>query len=159
MLYQNPWFLLLAACRRLDNTAKACGLPSNHPPAACKVFVSVIFRDEIHATPKPINSLGSVRKAAAGFAQAQKWLLSAATLFTSGAGSLLVSKVWEFLASAEDSGNTQGDWLRPVRPPDTETSLQPQHFPQAFGEPFRHPLESEVVGMSAIHQTVHAGRT
>jgi hypothetical protein len=39
-----------------------------------------------------------------------------------------------------------------------ETSSQPQHFPQAFGEPFRHPLETEVVGMSAIHQTVYTGR-
>src|SRR6266516_7042293 len=37
--------------------------------------------------------------------------------------------------------------------------LQPQHFPQPFGEAFRHPLEAEVVGMSTIHQTVHAGRT
>jgi len=37
--------------------------------------------------------------------------------------------------------------------------LQAQHFPQPFGEPFRHPLEAEVVGMSTIHQTVYPGRT
>jgi hypothetical protein len=34
---------------------------------------------------------------------------------------------------------------------------QPQYFPQPFGQSFRHPLEAEVVGMRAIHQTVHTG--
>ena len=38
-------------------------------------------------------------------------------------------------------------------------ALQLKQFPQPFGKPFRHPLEAEVVGMGAIHQAVHAGRT
>lgn len=45
------------------------------------------------------------------------------------------------------------------RAADVEASLQPEHCSQPFGETLRHPLEAEVVGMSAIYQAVSAGGT
>src|SRR6516164_3170438 len=38
----------------------------------------------------------------------------------------------------------------------TESPLKAQHFPQPLGETLRHPLEAQVVGVSAVHQPVHA---